>query len=83
VPTKAYARREIEKLPGVLRTWFEWTLDGEQYSVSLMVRAKLDTDPLSPGFSRSVLEELLDEIRKIVRLSPTTVHRVVLLPKTR
>jgi hypothetical protein len=49
-PGIAAVRQHLEKIDGVSRTWFEWTLNGSEQLKTLVVEVDFDTDPNSPQF---------------------------------
>jgi len=59
---KAIVRQEIEKIPGVTRTWFEWSYeDNGAKANTLVVEVGFDTDPNSTNWD----EQCLIDIQKI------------------
>jgi hypothetical protein len=46
----AVVRRALARVPGVSRTWFEWTLEGDKQTKTLVVEVSFDTDPNSTKF---------------------------------
>lgn len=59
---KSTVRRRLEKLLVVNRTWFEWTMENDQYRPTLVVETTYELDPAKPDFYK----DGLDNIRKIV-----------------
>ena len=55
---KARVRQNVEKIDGVIRTWFEWTLENSEMAKTLVVEVKFDTDPSDPGFRQPVLDAI-------------------------
>ena len=56
--TIAVVRQAVEKVAGVSKTWFEWTMEEDDFLETLVVEVSFDTDPNSPGFDRSAIEEI-------------------------
>ena len=76
---KAKVRQELEKLPYVTRTWFEWTQEGKTMLKTLVVEVNFDTDPNSEAHSANDLEE----IPRVVLKAQTTmvVSHLRIVPK--
>ena len=45
----ASVRQHIEKIAGVSRTWFEWSLENSTWSKTLVVEVEFATDPNTFG----------------------------------
>ena len=56
--TIAVVRQAVEKVAGVSKTWFEWTMEKDDFLKTLVVEVSFDTDPNSPGYDRSAIEEI-------------------------
>ena len=54
--TEAIVRQCLADCPEVLRTWFEWELDGNERLKTLIVEVDFDTDPNSPDYNEAALE---------------------------
>ncbi len=55
---KAVVRRHLEKIDGVSRTWFEWTLEDSALIKTLVVEVDFDTDPNTFQFRQNVLDAI-------------------------
>ena len=57
--TIAVVRQAVGKVAGVSKTWFEWTMEkDDDFLKTLVVEVSFDTDPNSPGYDRSAIEEI-------------------------
>ena len=56
--TIAVVRQAVGKVAGVSKTWFEWTMEEDDFLETLVVEVSFDTDPNSPGYDRSAIEEI-------------------------
>jgi S-ribosylhomocysteine lyase LuxS involved in autoinducer biosynthesis len=66
-------RHHIERIPGVSRTWIEWTSEGDDYNKVLVVEVEFDTDPNSTAFSESTIEAIDHTIADVLKNEPTMV----------
>jgi hypothetical protein len=66
VVTKANVRMQVEKIDGVSRTWFEWSVDPDDIQCgTLVVEVDFSTDPNEDSYRQNVIdaiEETTDEI---------------------
>jgi hypothetical protein len=56
--TIAVVRQAVEKVAGVSKTWFEWTMEKGDFLKTLVVEVSFDTDPNSEGYNQSAIEEI-------------------------
>jgi hypothetical protein len=81
-PEKAIVRHHLERIDGVSRTWFEWSLDGNSMIKTLVVEVDFDTDPNSGQFRQSVLDAIRETAVTVLQEETTmTVSRLKLVPK--
>jgi hypothetical protein len=64
----ASVREHIEKIAGVSRTWFEWSLENSTWSKTLVVEVEFDTDPNTSG-----LQNVLNAIGNLALTVQTTM----------
>jgi hypothetical protein len=64
----ATVREHIEKIAGVSRTWFEWSLENSTWSKTLVVEVEFDTDPNTSG-----LQNVLNAIGNLALTVQTTM----------
>ncbi len=64
----ASVRKHIEKIAGVSRTWFEWSLENSTWSKTLVVEVEFDTDPHTSG-----LQNVLNAIGNLALAVQTTM----------
>ena len=57
---KAIVRKQVERIDGVSKAWFEWTYDEGELLKVLVVEVSFDTDPNSLHFRRSVIDAIVD-----------------------
>lgn len=57
---KAIVRRHVERIPGVTRTWLEWSREESGMVKTLVVEVGFDTDPNSPDFRQNVIDAIED-----------------------
>lgn len=55
--TSPIIRQELEKLPQVKGTWFEWDLEHDGNKKTLVVEVSFDTDPNNSDFAFSALDD--------------------------
>jgi hypothetical protein len=56
----AIVRQHVERIDGVSRTWFEWTLREKALTKTLVVEVDFDTDPNGSGFRGTVMDAIHD-----------------------
>jgi hypothetical protein len=79
---KAIVRQHIEKIDGVSRTWFEWSLEEDDLVKTLVVEVDFDTDPNAPGFRQNVLGAIEDTATTVVAEETTmVVSHLRIVPK--
>jgi hypothetical protein len=79
---KAIVRQHIEKIDGVSRTWFEWSLEEDDLLKTLVVEVDFDTDPNAPGFRQNVLDAIEDTAVTVVGEETTmVVSHLRIIPK--
>jgi hypothetical protein len=69
----AIIRQHIEKIDGVSRTWFEWTLEGGDLVKSLVVEVNFDTDPNSPNYRHNVLAAIRETAAEVLTNETTMI----------
>ena len=62
----AIVRQHISKIPGVTRTWFEWSVEEFGLEKILVVEVDFDTDPSSAECRREVLEAIADTAKSVL-----------------
>ncbi|WP_119268377.1 hypothetical protein [Taklimakanibacter deserti] len=77
-PDIAIVRQHLQRIDGVSRTWFEWSLDydddGSPLRVkTLVVEVDFDTDPNSTGFRESVLDAIADTAKGVLSDETTMI----------
>ena len=70
--SKAIVRKHLEKIDGVTRTWFEWSLEQGNRLKTLVVEVNFDTDPNSSEFRENVINAI-EETAKGVLTDETTM----------
>ena len=60
---KSPVRRRVESLPGVRRTWIEWTIENDMREPTLVVECTGDLDPDSPDFDRNDFVDIMAAVR--------------------
>ena len=70
---KAILRQAVEKIGGVARTWFEWTLEDSILTKILVVEVEFDTDPDNPRFRQDVLDAIEDTLMEVSKDETTSV----------
>jgi hypothetical protein len=68
----AVVREELARLPQVSRTWFEWDIEHDRQTRTLVVEVLFETDPNSPQFNQSAFEEIMHVVQHALT-SQTTV----------
>jgi hypothetical protein len=58
VSFKASVRQHVERIDGVSRTWFEWSLEEAALVKTLVVEVEFDTDPNNSQCEQNVLEAI-------------------------
>jgi hypothetical protein len=77
----AIVRQYIERIEGVSRTWFEWTLE-ETWLKTLVIEVEFDTDPNSPDFDQAVLDAIKTTARDVlVNETTMAVHHLRVVPR--
>ena len=57
---KAIVRKQVERIDGVTKPWFEWIYDEGELLKVLVVEVRFDTDSNSLHFRRSVIDAIVD-----------------------
>jgi hypothetical protein len=57
---KAFVRKQVERLDGVTKAWFEWIYENGELLKVLVVEMSFDTDPNSLRFRQSVIDAIVD-----------------------
>jgi hypothetical protein len=57
---KAIVRKQVERLDGVTKAWFEWIYENGELLKVLVVEMSFDTDPNSLRFRQSVIDAIVD-----------------------
>ena len=57
---KAIVRKQVERIDGVTKAWFEWIYDEGELLKVLVVEVSFDTDPNSLHFRQSVIDAIID-----------------------
>jgi hypothetical protein len=57
---KAIVRKQVERIDGVTKAWFEWIYDEGELLKVLVVEVSFDMDPNSVHFRRSVTDAIVD-----------------------
>lgn len=80
----AIIRKTLLDIPSVNNTWFEWELDRDGQSKTLVVEVHFDTDPNSPDFDSSALDDIrtacLDTLQNKTSM---VVSRIKVVPVSR
>jgi hypothetical protein len=78
----AVVREELSKLPQVSRTWFEWDIEHDRQTRTLVVEVPFETDPNSPQFNQSAFEEIMRVVQHALTSQATmAVNRLKVVPK--
>jgi hypothetical protein len=78
----AIVRQHIEKIEGVSRTWFEWTVEDDTLLKTLVVEVDFDTDPNSPQCRANVLHAIKDTCASVLQNETTMmVSYLRIVPK--
>jgi hypothetical protein len=78
----AVVREELSKLPQVSRTWFEWDIEHDRQTRTLVVEVLFETDPNSPQFNQSAVEEIMRVVQHALTSQATmAVNRLEVVPK--
>ena len=57
---KAIVRKQVERIDGVTKAWFEWIYNEGELLKVLVVEVSFDMDPNSVHFRRSVIDAIVD-----------------------
>jgi hypothetical protein len=78
----AIVRQHIARIPGVSRTWFEWTYEDGDLLKTLVVEVDFDTDPNSTEFRQSVLDAIASTTKGVLAEETTMAVRYLkIVPK--
>ena len=78
----AVVREELSKLPQVSRTWFEWDIEHDRQTRTLVVEVLFETDPNSPQFNQSAFEDIMHVVQHALTSQATmAVNRLKVVPK--
>ena len=78
----AVVREELSKLPQVSRTWFEWDIEHDRQTRTLVVEVLFETDPNSPQFNQSAFEEIMHVVQHALTSQATmAANRLKVVPK--
>jgi hypothetical protein len=82
---KAIVRMQVEKIDGVTRTWFEWSVDPDDVPCrTLVVEVDFSTDPNEDSFRQSVIDAIEATTDEIVAHETAVVfHALRIVPKDR
>jgi hypothetical protein len=69
----AIVRQHVERISGVERTWFEWSLEDEELVKILVVEVNFDTDPNSHEFRKNVIDAIEDTFTTVLAQETTMV----------
>jgi hypothetical protein len=70
---KAIVRQHVERIAGVSRTWFEWSLEASTLLKTLVVEVEFDTDPNNPQCRRNGLDAIKDTARGVLENDTTMI----------
>ena len=70
---KAIVRQHVERIAGVSRTWFEWSLEASTLLKTLVVEVEFDTDPNNPQCRRNVLDAIKDTALGVLKDDTTMI----------
>ena len=80
----AIVRQHVSRIPGVTRTWFEWTSEDGSLAKTLVVEVDFDTDPDSPDCRREVLNAITDTAKAVLTEETTmAVSYLRIVPRLR
>lgn len=66
--------------PAIVRSWHEWTIDGQDRQVVLVIETNLELQPGEPGFDGPAIDRLIDEATHQMRASPSPIDRICIRP---
>jgi len=78
---KAVIRSHIERIDGVVRTWFEWADDGDDLVKTLVVEVEFDTDPNSSDYRQNVVDAIWGTAKGVVEDTTMAVSHIRIVPK--
>ena len=79
---QAIVRKNVEKIDGVSRTWFEWSREDPAWLKTLVVEVEFDTDPNEYAFRRSVMDAIEETARGVLEEETTMiVSRLKVVPR--
>jgi hypothetical protein len=79
---QAIVRKNVEKIDGVSRTWFEWSREDPAWLKTLVVEVEFDTDPNEYEFRRSVMDAIEETARGVLEEDTTMiVSRLKVVPR--
>ena len=71
---KAVVREQIERIPGVTRTWFEFEFDDTDSETKvLVVEVNFNTDPNSTGYSQSIIDAIQGTAKSVLTDATTMI----------
>jgi hypothetical protein len=80
--TKAVVRKELERIEGVTRSWFEWTIEKGQQLKTLVVEIDCPTDPNMAGFRPGLLDAIEETAKEVLTNGTTmTVSYLRVVPR--
>jgi hypothetical protein len=78
---KAIVRRQVERLDGVTKAWFEWIYEKGELLKVLVVEVSFDTDPNSLRFRQNVIDAIVDTAKAALEEDTTmVVSRLRIVP---
>ena len=77
----AIIRRQISRIPGVSRTWFEWTSEVEGLAKTLVVEVDFDTDPNSIDHEPETLYAIEDTAKRVYARTSMVISALKIVPK--
>jgi hypothetical protein len=78
---KVIVRKEVERLVGVMKAWFEWIYKKGELLKVLVVEVSFDTDPNSLHFRQSVIDVIFDTAKAALEEDTTmVVSRLRIVP---
>ena len=79
---KAVVRLHIEKIEGVVGTWFEMNSNAGPGMKTLVVEVNFDTDPNAPDYRQDVLDAIEGTAKDVLAYQATlTVGNLKIVPK--
>ena len=80
--SNAVVRQHIERIDGVSRTWFEWTLGEHGLEKTLVVEVDFDTDPNNEEHRGNVLDAIEGTAKEVLANETTmAVSHLRIVPK--